>query len=73
MNASEKSLWIQLVAAILAVVMVLCLLPMLGDRAMGGFAVMAVGAIGGLVVGRQAWSSTNVILSFKKQPYTVGK
>lgn len=53
MNASEKSLWIQLLAAMLAILVVACLLPLLGDRAVGGFAIVAIGAVGGLVVARR--------------------
>lgn len=52
MNASETSLWIQFLAGFVAVIVVLCLLPWLGDRAIAGFAVIAIGAVAAWVEGR---------------------
>ena len=72
MNASEKSLWIQLVAAGLAFAVAFILIPWFGDRAVGGFAVMAIGGIAGLVVGRKGVVVDERDLAIQKAAINIG-
>ncbi len=64
MTATEKALWLQLLVALAASVVVTAMYPFFGDAARAGFAVMAIAAFAGFFFRR---TGTSIIVDERDQ------